>query len=131
VLVERVEVHGIGLRAELTRGTVVFNLQDCLTGVDEGGQRVALAVLEALLVERPVEGGEELRHLVEVILQRGREATDVGRIGQELVVAELIGRAEREAGVVGVPIHVVKLDAVEAFRLAQVQAVLDDRTEDR
>src|SRR5450755_1121108 len=51
----RAQVHGIGPGAELRRLGLVFDLEHCLTAVDERGFAVALRILEALLVHREIE----------------------------------------------------------------------------
>ena len=60
-----------------------------------GPEQPALGVLEALLVERHVEVGHERRHLVEVVLERDREAVAVGVVREPRVEPELVGRGER------------------------------------
>ena len=57
----------------------------------------------------------ELGDLGEVVLEPDGQAARVGRARQEAVERELIGRRQREAGVVGVAVDVVGLDAVEAL----------------
>src|SRR3954452_18331504 len=70
LLLERVEVHRIRLRAELTGIELVLHVEHRLSGVDERLERAALVVLEALLVHREVEVREEPLRLLDVVLQR-------------------------------------------------------------
>ena len=58
-LAHRHEPGGAGLRAEARGVELVLGHEDRLAGAHEGLQAVALVVLEALLVERPVEVGLE------------------------------------------------------------------------
>ena len=48
-------------------------------GGGERAQAIALLVLEALLVERPVERGFQRLHLMQVVLEPDREPAHVGR----------------------------------------------------
>ena len=57
-------------------------------------QRVALVVLETLLVERRVEVPQELRDLVEVVLQQRRHPPPVRGVREEDVVAKLVGAGQ-------------------------------------
>src|SRR5438045_8366598 len=71
LLLEGVEVHRVRLRAELRGVELVLDVEHRLSRGDERLQRVALVILEALLVEREVEVRQERLHLLDVVLQRG------------------------------------------------------------
>lgn len=78
-------------------------------GGDEGCELlVALLVAEALLVEGEVEGGEQRRDLVEVVLEGGAEPAFVRLGGEPAVEGELVGGAQRKPGALRVA---VDLDA--------------------
>src|SRR6516165_3759661 len=64
----------------------------------------ALVVLEALLVYGEVEVPQQVRDLRLVVLERRRQAGLTCQVGQERVIAKLVVRGQREAGVVGIPI---------------------------
>ena len=52
------------------------------------------------------------------------------RVREPRVEVELVARRQREAGGVGVAVDVVEIDAVEALRLALIEACVQDRLED-
>src|SRR3954468_6687582 len=115
VLAHRHESEPARARAKRSRGQFVLDREHGLAGADKRRETVALVVLEALLVERPVEARLEGAHLVEVVLEPNREPARMRRAGEEAVVGELVGAREREAARVRVPVDVVGLDAVEAL----------------
>ena len=127
VLADRREAEVDRLRAELRQRQLVLGAVDRLAGVDEPLQHAALVVLEALLVDLEVEVGQQLLHLAEVVLEADRHATGVDGIRHPGVEAQLVGGAEREAGVVRVALDVVGLDGVEALARAGVEALSHDR----
>ena len=49
------------------------------------------------------------------------------RLARDAVVGELVGRRQREPGLVGVAVHVVELDSVESGLLAAIDADAHDR----
>src|SRR4029077_13194812 len=110
---------------------IVLDLEDSLSSADKRKEEVALVVVEARLVESPIEVGKQLLDLADVVLQGGREAVAVREVGQVDVVAELVLRRELEACGVRVAVDVVELDPVEAFLRAQGYPGLHYRSEDR
>ncbi|CAM5411081.1 hypothetical protein SHIRM173S_04664 [Streptomyces hirsutus] len=77
-----------GVRAEAVGGQFVLGVEDGLAGLDERGEFLALAVLGALLVDREVVVADQLRNLVQVVLQADGQAAFVGEPGDQAVVAE-------------------------------------------
>ena len=96
-------------------GRLYSTVKTALRARTNGSEPVALVVLEALLVERPVEARLERADLVEVVLEPDRQPAGVRGAGEEAVVGELVGAGEREAAAVRVAVDVVGLDAVEAL----------------
>src|SRR3954447_25596522 len=85
-----------GLGAELRLHELVLDLEDRLPRGDEGRERRALAVLRALLVDREVERRDELRDLVEVVLQADAQPAAVGLLVEPLVERQLVGGRQLE-----------------------------------
>src|SRR5436190_2662306 len=132
-LLDRIDSEGGGPAAEALRGDLILDLEHRLARPREcrvAGRRVvrAFAELEALLVDRIVEAGLELRDLAEVVLERDREAVAVGDPGQSPVEDELIAGADVPSSH-PVPLCVgvddVVLDAVETGAGALRGAGLD------
>ncbi len=69
------------LRAELGDAEGVFDLEHRLAGVEERLEQVALVVLEALLVERPVEVRLEFGRLGDRVLQTDGQAAGMRLVG--------------------------------------------------
>ena len=68
MLLHRVEVHRVGLRAKTARVQAVFDLHHGFARLDKWQKLVTFRVLEALLIQRPVVVGQQGGYLVEVIL---------------------------------------------------------------
>src|SRR6059036_3596233 len=87
---DRVAVRRVRLRAELRRGQLVFDLEHGLVRAREVGCVVrTLVVLLALLVDRVVEVGSQIRHLLDVVLEGYRQALRVRQVRQCGVEEEL------------------------------------------
>ena len=68
----------------------VFDIEDWFACVDERQERLAFVELEALLVQRPVEVGQQVGDLVHVVLEPNGEPPLVGGLRQPQVVLDLI-----------------------------------------
>ena len=68
MLLHRIEVHRVRLRAEIRRVQAIFDLHYSFPRIDKRHKLAALRVLETLLVQRPVEVGQQVGYLVEVVL---------------------------------------------------------------
>src|SRR5690348_3632782 len=129
----RVEVVAgrIGLCAELRRGQLVFDVEHGLAvrarpRLQAGRRVVALVVLPALLVDREVEVRLQVAGLAEVVFQAHRESLAVRQVRDRGVELLLGGRADGQAGLVLVGIHVVELDRVQGLGLVQPRGELVD-----
>lgn len=74
-LLERIEVPLIGLRAEPRRIELVLDLHYSFARLNERQKFVTFLVLETLLVERPIEVGQQVFDLAEIVFQLHREMT--------------------------------------------------------
>jgi hypothetical protein len=108
-------------RANARGGTFVVNTEDSLSSIDEGSQITALSVLRALLVEGPIEVGNEGSDLVEIVLQSNRQSALVGLRGEEAVEIELSGGGETQSIAVGISVNVIRLNTITSLRNSQVQ----------
>ena len=91
--------------ARPARRLAVLDLEDRLARLGEGRVLAAVALLDALLDDHPVEVRGECARLRAVVLQSDAQLVRVRLIRQPRVEAELIGRREREAGVVLKPLR--------------------------
>jgi len=66
------------LLAKLGRFESVFDVEDCFACVDERQERLAFVELEALLVQRPTEVGDQVGYLVHVVLEADGQSPLVG-----------------------------------------------------
>src|SRR5215469_11428798 len=128
VFEDRVEVVAgrVGLRAEFRGGQLVLDVEHGFAvgarpRLQPRGRVVALAVLPALLVDREIEVRLEIACLAEVVFQADREPLAVRQVGDRGVELLLGGRADGQAGVVLVGVHVVEFDRIHAQRLGLVQ----------
>jgi len=104
----------------------VLGVNDGFAGFDEGGHLFAPTLVETVLGQSPVEIRKQIGHLLTVVLQADGQAARVGFVRQPDVVMELILISQRETGIVGIGVYVIRLDAVETFVTAQIQAGAQD-----
>ena len=90
----------------------------------------ALVELKALLVQSPVEIGQQVGNLSEVILQSHGQVSAVRLIGQPNVVSQLILVGQRKAGMVLIAVYIVGLDAVATLLHRQIEPSPQDGAKD-
>lgn len=101
-----------------------------LARIDEGVERITFVVAVALLVDGIVEVPHQRGHLLNIVLQRRGEPALMRFCCQHSVVGDLLCAGQRESAVVGIAVHVIELDAIEALGAAQVEPRLHDWAED-
>ena len=118
------EFQRLGLWAELFErhpGVGVLGGENGLPGSDKRRHAVTPILVKAIFSQRPFEVGQQVGHLLVVVLQPDRQPAGVGFVGQPGVVGYLVLVSQREAGVGGVAVNVVRLDGIEPLGPALVQ----------
>lgn len=106
MLFHRIEIERVRLRTELRGCQFILYLHHRFISLDKRQQFAALRVLKTLLVQHPIEVGQQVMYLPQVVFQGNREAASMGLIRQPRIVVQLIVVGEWETGVVGVAVHV-------------------------
>src|SRR4029078_12191205 len=82
---QRVEVRGVGRRADRAHGPLVLDPEYRLARADERLVQGALLFLLSLLVDGEVEAAHQPLLLIEIVLETDGQSAGVRRRGQELV----------------------------------------------
>lgn len=68
MLLHRIEVHRIRFGTKTGGVQVIFDLHYGFPCLDKRHKRIALGVLEALLIQRPIVVGEQSGYLADIVL---------------------------------------------------------------
>ena len=109
----------------------VVEKENGLIGSNERLDRGAVALVDASVRDQEIEGVRQLRCLVKVIDDAGREATRMGDLSKPAIEGQLLIRRQVEPGVPRITVEASKENTVEPTVAAQVNTSLQDRAQRR